>query len=111
MEEIRWADFERVDIRVGKIVEVKAFPEARNPSYRLSIDFGQELGKKRSSAQITQYAVEELIGRQVLCVVNFPPKQIATAISEVLVLGVPAKDGSVVLLSTEREVPLGGRVF
>jgi tRNA-binding protein len=107
---IGYSDFEKVEMRVGRIVRVEPFPEARKPAYRLWIDFG-ELGIRRSSAQITvHYRPEELVGRQVVAVTNFPPRQIANFLSEVLVLGVP-KDGEVVLLQPEREVPLGGRVY
>jgi tRNA-binding protein len=104
--------FQKIDIRVGRIVQADDFPEARNPSYKLLIDFGQELGVKKSCAQITvNYSKDELIGRHVLAVVNFPPRQIGPARSEVLTLGVPAEDGSVVLVEPEREVPLGGRLY
>jgi tRNA-binding protein len=107
---IGYSDFEKVEMRVGRIVRAEPFPEARKPAYRLWIDFG-ELGIRRSSAQITvHYRPEELVGRQVVAVTNFPPRQIANFLSEVLVLGVP-KDGEVVLLQPEREVPLGGRVY
>lgn len=108
---ISYDDFERVEMRVGRIVRAEPFPEARRPAYRLWIDFG-ELGVKRSSAQVTaHYATEELVGRQVVAVTNFPPKQIATFMSEVLVLGVPSEQGEVVLLSPDLEVPEGGRVY
>ncbi|HEY8418273.1 MAG TPA: tRNA-binding protein [Limnochordales bacterium] len=101
-----WADFQKLDIRVGRVVDVRDFPEARKPAYRLWIDFG-ELGVKRSSAQITDlYKKEDLVGRLVVAVVNFPPKQIATFMSEVLVLGALDKLG-VVLLAPDREVPPG----
>ncbi|RAQ95977.1 tRNA-binding protein [Thermogemmatispora tikiterensis] len=108
---ISYEDFEKVDIRVGKIVAVEDFPQARKPAYRLTIDFGPEIGLKRSSAQITNYAKEELLGMQVVAVVNFPPKQIGPFRSEVLTLGVPDADGKVILLTPTREVPLGGRMF
>ena len=108
MEEITWADFEKVSIRVGTIIEVAAFPEARNPAYQLLIDFGPELGIKRSSAQITRlYTEEALIGKQVVAVVNFPVKQIANFFSECLVLGVVGKDKEVVLLQPDRVVENG----
>jgi tRNA-binding protein len=108
---ITYADFERVDVRVGRIVQVDEFPEARKPAYKLRIDFGPELGVKRSSAQITSYPREELLGKQVIAVVNFPPRQIGPFLSEVLTLGLPDADGAVVLLMPTREVPLGGKLF
>jgi tRNA-binding protein len=112
MVEIAWEDFERVDVRVGRVVEAKPFPEARKPSIKLSIDFGPEVGEKRTSAQITEhYTPDSLLGRQVVAVVNFPPKRIAGFKSEVLVLGVPDEAGEVVLLSPDLEVPPGGRMF
>ncbi len=105
------ADFARVDIRVGRILEAEPFPQARKPAYRLRIDFGP-LGIRRSSAQLTtHYQPEELRGRLVIAVTNFPPRQIGPIRSEVLVLGVPDADGGVVLLAPTHEVPLGGRVF
>lgn len=110
VETIGYADFEKVEMRVGRILRAEPFPEARKPALKLWIDFG-ELGVKRSSAQITAvYAAGELVGRQVIAVTNFPPKQIANFLSEVLVLGVPL-GGEVVLLEPEREVPVGGRVY
>jgi tRNA-binding protein len=103
-------DFLKVDIRVGKIVEAEDFPEARKPAYKLTIDFGP-LGKKRSSAQITKrYSKEQLIGRQVVAVVNFPPKQIANFKSEALVLGVVTKQGDVILLKPDEPAELGDRI-
>jgi tRNA-binding protein len=108
---ISYSDFEKVDIRVGKIVVVEDFPQARKPAYKLSIDFGPEIGIKRSSAQVTNYSKEELLGKLVMGVVNFPPRQIGPFFSEVLTLGVPDGDGNVILLSPTREVPLGGRMF
>lgn len=105
-------DFDALDIRVGTITAVEPFPKARKPAWKLTIDFGPELGTKRSSAQITvHYAQEQLIGRQVLAVVNFPPRQIGPFISEVLTLGVPDASGAVVLLQPERAVPNGGRMY
>ena len=105
-------DFDRVDIRVGTIVEAGLNEGARKPSYRLLVDLGPELGCKRSSAQLVRnYRPEELVGRQVAAVVNFPPRQIAKAISEILVLGFPDADGEVVLVSVERPVPNGGRLY
>jgi tRNA-binding protein len=107
-----YAEFERVDIRVGRIVDVEDFPEARKPAYKLRIDFGPEIGVKKSSAQATKYySKEALRDRLVVAVVNFPTKQIGSFMSEVLTLGVPDGEGAVVLLEPEREVPLGGRMF
>ncbi|OJY33401.1 MAG: tRNA-binding protein [Rhodobacterales bacterium 65-51] len=109
---ITYDDFTRVDIRVGVITRAEPFPEARKPAIRLWVDFGAEIGEKRSSAQITaHYKPEELIGRQVLAVVNFPPRQIGPVKSEVLVLGVPDAAGEVVLIGPGHDVPLGGRLF
>ncbi|MFD1882904.1 tRNA-binding protein [Paracoccus pacificus] len=105
-------DFLKIDIRVGKITRAEPFPEARKPAIKLWVDFGDEIGEKRSSAQITRhYRPEELVGRQVLGVVNFPPRQIGKVMSEVLVLGVPDAEGEVVLLTPDQPVPLGGRMF
>ncbi len=103
--------FFAVDIRVGRVVEVDEFPEARKPAWKLRVDFGPELGVKRSSAQIRQYPREELEGRLVVAVVNFPPRQIGPVMSEVLVLGAPDEEGRVILLQPSSEVPLGGRIF
>jgi tRNA-binding protein len=112
MAEISWEDFEKVDVRVGRVVAAEPFPEARKPSIKLAVDFGPEVGEKRTSAQLTaHYAVEDLVGRQVVAVVNFPPKRIAGFKSEVLVLGVPDEADEVVLLSPDRDVPPGGRIF
>jgi tRNA-binding protein len=105
-------DFEALDIRVGRIVDAKAFSEAKKPAYRLWIDFGDPLGTKQSSAQITvHYKLDQLIGKQVLAVVNFPPRKIGPFMSEVLTLGVPDEDGAVVLLKPEFQVPNGGRMY
>jgi len=106
------ADFEALDIRVGTIVAAEQFPEARKPAIKLRIDFGAELGVKRSSAQITKYyRVEELVGRQVLAVVNFAPRQIGKFLSEVLTLGVPDAEGAVVMIRPDFDVPNGGKLF
>lgn len=111
-ETIAFADFERVDIRVGTIVEAQPFPEARKPALKLTIDFGPEIGLKRSSAQITtHYKADRLIGRQVAAIVNFPPRQIGPFMSEVLTLGFPDEDGAVVLIRPDFQVPDGGRLF
>jgi tRNA-binding protein len=110
--QITFEDFLRVDIRVGRIVGVQPFPAARKPAFQLTVDFGPHIGQKRSSAQLTQrYPADDLLGRQVLAVVNFPPRQIATFSSEVLVLGVPDENGNVVLIEPQAEVPLGGRLY
>ncbi len=109
---ITYTDFERVTIRVGQIIAAEPFPEARKPAYKLLIDFGPEIGLKKSSAQITlHYTPEQLIGKQIIAVVNFPPKQIGKYLSEVLVLGLPDTNGAVVLLSPDQVVPLGGKMF
>ena len=109
---IGFDDFLQVDIRVGRIVEAEPFPRARKPAIRLLIDFGAEIGRKKSSAQITRhYQPDELIGRLVVAVVNFPPRQIGPMMSEVLTLGVPDEAGEVVLLRPDLDVPLGGRLF
>jgi tRNA-binding protein len=105
-------DFEKVDVRVGRVVEAEPFPEARKPSIKLTVDFGPEVGTRRTSAQLTaHYDSEGLVGRQVVAVINFPPKRIAGFKSEVLVLGVPDESGEVVLLSPDTNVPEGGRMF
>jgi tRNA-binding protein len=105
-------DFDKLDIRVGRVVDAKPFPQARKPAFRLWIDFGAEIGVKQSSAQITvHYHADQLIGRQVLAVVNFPQRQIGPFVSEVLTLGVPDEDGAVVLLRPDFDVPNGGRMF
>jgi tRNA-binding protein len=112
MEQIAYEDFEKVDIRVGTIVEAAPLEGARKPAFRLLIDFGPELGQRKSSAQITvHYTPEELVGRQVAAVVNFPPRQIGKFRSQVLTLGFPAEDGSVVLIAPTKSVPNGGKLF
>jgi tRNA-binding protein len=108
---IEFDDFLRVDMRVGRITRVEEFPKARKPAWKLLIDFGPELGEKRSSARITNYSREELEGSLVVAVVNFPPRQIGPVRSEVLVLGVPDEEGNVILLRPTAAVPLGGRMF
>jgi tRNA-binding protein len=109
---VTYADFERIDMRVGRIVRAESFPEARKPAYRLWIDFGEPMGVKKSSAQITKlYETETLVGTQVIAVTNFPPRQVANFISEVLVLGVVLDDGDVALIRPDREVPLGKRIL
>jgi tRNA-binding protein len=109
---IGYEDFAKVDIRVGRITRAEPFPEARKPAIRLWVDFGDGIGVKRSSAQITRhYRPEDLAGRLVVAVVNFPPRQIGPVLSEVLVLGVPDADGEVVLLTPDLDVPPGGRMF
>ena len=109
---ISFDEFQKVDIRVGTIIDVAPFPEARKPAYKLKIDFGDAIGVKKSSAQITKYYTPEtLMGRQVAAVVNFPPRQIGPFMSEVLTLGFPDPAGEVVLVAVERQVPNGGRLF
>jgi tRNA-binding protein len=109
---ITLADFERVDMRVGRVIEAEPFPEARKPALKLLIDFGSELGRRRSSAQLTtHYRPDDLRGRLVIAVTNFPARQIGPLRSEVLVLGVADESGAVVLLGPDHDVPLGGRVF
>jgi len=109
---ITYDDFAKVDIRVGKVLQAEDFPEAKKPAYKLAIDFGSEIGVKKSSVQITKlYTKEELVGRLVMGVVNFPPRQIGPFMSETLTLGVPDENGDVVLLSPTKEVPIGGKMF
>jgi tRNA-binding protein len=111
-DRISFDTFLQVDIRVGRITAAEPFPEARKPAYRLTIDFGPALGVKKSSAQITRnYRLDELPGRLVLAVVNFPPRQIGPIMSEVLTLGVPDADGEVMLIAPDRDAPLGGRMY
>lgn len=112
MDQINWNDFIKVDIRVGTIIEVKDFPEARNPAFKLKVDFGEEIGIKKTSAQITDlYVKEKLLGKQVLAVINFPPKQIGSFMSECLVTGLHQNDGSVVLSTVDKQVPNGAKLL
>ena len=112
MSEITFDDFMKVDIRVGQITRAEPFPEARKPAIKLWVDFGEALGEKKSSAQITRhYTPEDLPGKRVMAVVNFPPRQIGPVMSEVLVLGVPDDAGEVVLLVPDKDVPIGGRLY
>jgi tRNA-binding protein len=112
VDTVSYSDFERLDIRVGTVIDAQPFPEAHKPALRLVIDFGADIGTKRSSAQLTvHYRPDQLIGRQVLGVVNFPPRQIGPFISEVLTLGLPDEDGAVVLLKPDFKVPNGGKMF
>ncbi|HCT30160.1 MAG TPA: tRNA-binding protein [Bacteroidales bacterium] len=109
---ITFDDFQKVDIRIGRIIEAVNFPEARKPSYKLKIDLGPEIGVKKSSAQLTKnYSIDQLVGMNVLCVVNFPPRQIGPFFSEVLTLGVPDESNECVLIAPTKNVPLGGRLF
>jgi len=112
MSEISFDDFMAVDVRVGEIVRAEPFPEARKPAYKLWVNFGDEIGEKKSSAQITvHYSLSELVGKHVMAVVNFPPRQIGPVKSEVLVLGIPDENGAVVLITPDKDVPLGVRLF
>ena len=112
MSEINFSDFLKIDVRVGTIARAEAFPEARRPAYKLWVDFGPEIGERKTSAQITRnYSLDELPGRQVVAVVNFPPKQIGKFMSEILVLGVPDSEGEVMLLQPTAGVPNGGRLY
>ncbi len=112
MSEISFDDFQRVDVRVGTVVDAQPFPEARRPAIKLWVDFGDAIGVRKTSAQLTvYYTPEQLVGRQVAAVVNFPPKQIGKFMSEILVLGFPDADGAVVLLNIDKPVPNGGRLF
>lgn len=111
MVEIVFDDFMKVDVRTGRVIKAEPFPEARNPSIKMWIDFGEEIGVRKTSAQITvHYTPDALIGRQVMAVVNFPPRQIGPFMSEVLVLGVPDESGAVVLVGPDQETPIGGRM-
>lgn len=111
MNHIEWRDFQKVELRVGTVVEVEDFPEARHPAFRLKVDFGEELGIKKSSAQITDlYDRDALLGRQVIAVVNFPPKQIGPMMSECLVTGFYREDGAVVLAVPDADIPNGARL-
>ena len=109
---LSYDEFDKVDIRIGTVTKAEPFPEARKPAYKLTIDFGPLIGIKRSSAQVTKhYALDELVGRRVAAVVNFPPRQIGPVMSEVLCLGFPDADGEVVLVSVDRAAPDGGKLF
>ena len=112
MGQVSLKDFQKLDIRIGKIIEIEDFPEARKPSYKLKIDLGKEIGIKKSCAQLVKnYTKEDLKNKLVLCIVNFPPRQIGPELSEVLTLGIPDKDGECVLIEPEREVPIGGKLY
>jgi tRNA-binding protein len=109
---ISFSDFQKLDIRTGKVVSVDEFPEARNPSYKLLIDFGKELGTRKSIAQLTaNYQPADLLGKMVLCVVNFPPRQIGKSVSKVLTLGIPDHSNNCILVVPDKEVPPGGRLY
>jgi tRNA-binding protein len=112
MADITFGDFMKVDIRVGRVIHAEPYPEARKPAIKMQIDFGGEIGVKKSSAQVTtHYTPETLIGRQVMAVINFPPRQIGKFMSEVLVLGVPDEDEGIVLIAPDQDVPKGGRLL
>ena len=112
LEKLTFEEFQKVEIRVGTIVEVQEFPEARKPAFKLWVDFGQEFGVRKTSAQVTKnYEKENLMGRQVAAVMNFPSKQIGKFMSEILVLGFPDDEGEVVLVSVDKSVPKGGRLY
>ncbi|ASP33997.1 tRNA-binding protein [Labrenzia sp. VG12] len=111
-DQISFDDFLKVDVRVGRVVEAEDFPEARKPAYKMKIDFGPDIGIKKTSAQITRhYTPDTLVGKLVMAVVNFPPRQIGPVMSEVLTLGVPDEEGEVVLLTPDKDVPIGGRLY
>lgn len=111
-DQISFDDFLKVDVRVGRVIEAEDFPEARKPAYKMRIDFGPDIGIKKTSAQITKhYTPDALVGKLVMAVVNFPPRQIGPVMSEVLTLGVPDEEGEVVLLTPDKDVPIGGRLY
>lgn len=110
-EDLTFDEFRRVEIRVGTVTDVQPFPEARNPAWKLWIDFGPEIGTRKTSAQVTNYDREELLGRQVAAVVNFPKKQIGKFMSECLTLGFPGENGEVILIGPDRKIPNGGRLY
>lgn len=111
MDEISFDDFLKVDVRVGRVMRAEPFPEARKPAIKMWVDFGGEIGERKTSAQVTaHYAPEQLVGRQVMAVVNFPPRQIGPFMSEVLVLGLPDEKGEIVLIGPDKDVPTGGRM-
>ena len=112
MPEIKWQDFEKVEIRAGRVIKVEDFPEARNPSYKVWVDFGEKIGVKKSSAQVTvHYNKEDLIGKQVACVINFPPKQIANFMSEILITGFPDDNDDVILIFPDKKVENGVKLY
>ncbi|MCB4321415.1 tRNA-binding protein [Alcaligenes sp. 13f] len=112
MTTISWDDFANVELRVGRIIKAEPFPEARKPAYKLLVDFGEEIGQRKSSAQVSDlYVIEELVGKQVVAVINFPPKQIGPFLSECLVTGFPDEQGRVVLCVPDKTVPLGAKLF